>query len=71
MQLTTADFKKQLAQFIEFRGIDILLYLRDGSILELDKNRQIHGDMVIKNTRDGSEACVHIDDIIKADFYAA
>ena len=71
MQLTEENFKKQLTRFIEFRGIDIMLHLKDGSILELDKNRQIQGDLIIKRNRDGSESTVHMDDILKADFFAA
>lgn len=71
MKLTTEEFKKQLEQYIEFRGIDIILYLKDGNIIELDKNRQIEGDIIIKKGRDGVKASVRIDEIVKADFYAA
>ncbi len=71
MQVTTADFKKQLSRYIQFRGIDIILYLKDGSTLELDKNRQMEGDVVIKNGRDGIEKSVHVDEILKADFFTA
>ena len=71
MQLATDDFKKQLRQYIEFRGIDIVLHLRNGTTIELDKNRQIEGDVVIKNGREGVVASVHIDDVLKADFFAA
>lgn len=71
MKLSTVDFKKQLQQFIQFRGIDIILYLKDGSVLELDKNRQMEGDVVIKNGKDGIQTSVHIEEILKADFYAA
>lgn len=71
MKLAEKDFKKQLEQYIQFRGIDIVLYLKDGSTLELDKNRQIEGDVVIKNGRDGIERSIHLDEILKADFFAA
>lgn len=71
MQLATDDFKKQLRQYIEFRGIDIVLHLRNGTTIELDKNRQLEGDVVIKNGREGVVASVHIDDVLKADFFAA
>lgn len=71
MQLTEDNFKKQLGRFIEFRGIDIMLHLKDGTKLELDKNRQLQGDMIVKRNRDGSESAVHFDDILKADFFAA
>jgi len=71
VKLKTTDFKKQLQQYIQFRGIDIILHLKDGTTVELDKNRQMEGDVVIKNGRDGIQASVHIEDILKADFYAA
>ncbi len=71
MELKSDEFRKQLEQFIQFRGIDILLHLKDGTQMELDKNRQMEGDVVIKNGRDGIKASVHIDEIIKADFFAA
>ena len=71
MKLRTDEFKKQLSQYIQFRGIDIILHLKDGSVISLDKNRQMEGDVVIKNGRDGILASFHIDEIVKADFYAA
>ena len=71
MQLTTDDFKKQLQQYIDFRGIDIILYLKDGTLVELDKNRTMEGDVIIKNGREGVAASVHLEEIIKADFFAA
>ncbi len=71
MQLAENEFRKQLEQYIQFRGIDIVLYLKDGSTLELDKNRQMEGDVVIKNGREGIERSIHVDDILKADFFAA
>ncbi|MCB1174710.1 MAG: hypothetical protein KDK39_14165 [Leptospiraceae bacterium] len=71
MQLKDLEFKQQLTRFIEFRGIDIMLYLKNGTVLELDKNRQLEGDMVVQRNRDGSENAVHLDDIVKADFFAA
>jgi hypothetical protein len=71
MQLNSGEFKKQLQQYIGFRGIDIILYLKDGTVLELDKNRRMEGDVVIKNEKDGNLHSIHIDEILKADFYAA
>ena len=71
MQLTQDDFRKQLEQYIDFRGIDIVLYLKDGTLVELDKNRTMEGDVIIKNGREGVAASVHIEEIVKADFFAA
>ncbi|MCB1324274.1 MAG: hypothetical protein H7A21_03280 [Spirochaetales bacterium] len=71
LKLNSDHFKKQLQQFIQFRGIDIMLYLKDGTTIELDKNRQMDGDVVIKMGRDGVQASISLDEIVKADFFAA
>jgi len=71
MKLETKAFKKQLQQYIQFRGIDIILHLKDGSTLELDKNRKMEGDIVIRNSRDGRQSQIHIEEIVKVDFFAA
>ncbi len=71
MKLTDKEFKKQLQRFIPFRGIDIVLHLDDGSILELDKNRQLEGDYIVKKNRDIIEMSIPLKSIIKADFFAA
>ena len=71
MQLNNDEFKKQLMRYINFRGIDIVLHLKSGEVVELDKNRQIEGDHVIKSRRGGSDDSVHLDEILKAEFFAA
>jgi len=71
VKLHSSEFRKQLQQYIDFRGIDIVLYLKDGTVLELDKNRQMEGDVVIKNSREGIQASVRLDEITRAEFYAA
>ena len=65
------QFKKVLSRYVNYRGIDIILYLRDGSIVELDKNRRIEWECVIKNEREGVISRIELSDILKADFYAA
>ncbi|MCE9596336.1 MAG: hypothetical protein K8S54_00060 [Spirochaetia bacterium] len=71
MKLADNEFRKQLEQYIQFRGIDIILHLKDGTIIELDKNRKIDGDIVIRHNREGKKEGIHLEDIVKADFYAA
>ncbi|MBI3394255.1 MAG: hypothetical protein HY042_00295 [Spirochaetia bacterium] len=65
------EFKKQLEQYIQFRGIDIILHLKDGSVVELDKNRRLEGDHVVRHNIQGIPVTVHLEEIVKADFYAA
>ena len=71
MKLNEQDFKQQLRRFIPFRGIDIVLHLEDGSIMELDKNRQIEGDLILKKNRDAVESSIPIQEVVRAEFYAA
>ncbi len=71
MELEEQDFKQQLRRFIPFRGIDIVLHLEDGRVMELDKNRQIEGDTIIKKNRDSVEFSIPIQEVIRAEFYAA
>ncbi len=71
MQLKEDDFTQQLRRFIPFRGIDIVLHLEDGSILELDKNRQMEGNHILKKNRGTVEREIPLSEIVKAEFYAA
>ncbi|EMP08686.1 hypothetical protein LEP1GSC124_0210, partial [Leptospira interrogans serovar Pyrogenes str. 200701872] len=32
----TEKFKKTLARYIDYRGIDIVLHLKNGTVIELD-----------------------------------
>ncbi|EMK01611.1 hypothetical protein AB3N61_08555 [Leptospira sp. WS58.C1] len=64
-------FKDTLERYINYRGIDIILTLKDGTVIELDKNRKMNGDVVIKNGDFGIEAEIEISSIQKADFFAA
>ncbi|TGK04193.1 hypothetical protein EHQ53_03325 [Leptospira langatensis] len=64
-------FKNTLERYINYRGIDIILTLKDGTVIELDKNRRMDGDVVIKNGDFGIEATIEIAQIQKADFFAA
>jgi hypothetical protein len=65
------QFKDTLERYINYRGIDIILTLKDGTVIELDKNRKMNGNVVIKNGDFGIEAEIEISSIQKADFFAA
>ena len=71
MEPKTNQFKKVLSRYVNYRGIDIILYLKDGSVVELDKNRRIEGEFVIKNEKEGAISRIELSEILKADFYAA
>ena len=71
MELNQEDFKQQIRRFIPFRGIDIVLHLEDGSTLELDKNRQLKDDCILKKNRDNVEISIPIETVVRAEFFAA
>ena len=71
MEQTSPQFKKVLSRYVNYRGIDIVLYLKDGSVIELDKNRRIEGDFVIKNEKEGIVSRIELSNIQRADFFAA
>ena len=71
MKLSDQAFRERITRFIGYRGIDIVLFLKDGSSISLEKNRQIEGDYIHKQNRHGIEKSININDIIRADFYAA
>lgn len=67
---TNNKFKETLERYIGYRGIDIVLHLRDGKIVELDKNRKMEGEFVVGNLDEG-QVKISLQEIKKADFFAA
>lgn len=63
-------FKETLQRYIGYRGIDIVLHLKDGNVVELDKNRIMDGEFVVGNL-DAGQIRIAIQEIRKADFFAA
>lgn len=63
-------FRSTLERYIHYRGIDIVLHLKDGKVIELDKNRQMKDDVVIGNLADGIVQ-IPVSEIRSADFFAA
>jgi hypothetical protein len=67
---TSNKFKETLERYIGYRGIDIVLHLKDGNVVELDKNRIMDGEFVVGNL-DAGQIRIAIQEIKKADFFAA
>lgn len=67
---TNNKFKETLERYIGYRGIDIVLHLKDGNIVELDKNRKLDGEFVVGNLEQG-QVRINLQEIKKADFFAA
>lgn len=71
MDQVSPEFRKVLARYVSFRGIDIVLYLKDGQIIELDKNRKIEGNFIIRSPKKGQIEKISLSQIRKAEFFAA
>ncbi|WCL48071.1 hypothetical protein [Leptospira sp. GIMC2001] len=67
---TKNKFKETLERYIGYRGIDIVLHLKDGKVIELDKNRLMDGEFVVGHLEAG-QVRIAIQEIQKADFFAA
>ncbi|EKR62923.1 MULTISPECIES: hypothetical protein [Leptospira] len=71
MQEQGAKFKNQLERYINYRGIDIVLYLKDGSRVELDRNRKMVGEQVVYFPSKNLTSAVEIASISRAEFFVA
>ncbi|PJZ68369.1 hypothetical protein CH373_05940 [Leptospira perolatii] len=64
-------FKSQLERYVNYRGIDITLHLKDGSIIELDKNRKLVGEEIVYFPDKQTINRVPLTMISKADLFVA
>jgi hypothetical protein len=67
----STSFKKQLKKYLDIKGLDIIVYLRTGGSIELNKNRKLIKDEIIVKDKQDREQRIHISSIKSIDFYAA
>jgi hypothetical protein len=68
---TSNDFKTILEKYIAIRGLDIVVILKDGSEIELFKNREIVDDVIITLEKGKGEKKINLSDIKSVDLFAA
>ena len=68
---TSKNFKLMLKKYIAIRGLDIIVFLKDGSEVELFKNREIIDDIIITLENGKSEKRISLSDIKSVDMFAA
>ena len=68
---TSKDFKAMLQKYITIRGLDIIVLLKDGSEIELFKNREIIDDAIITLENGKGEKRISLSDIESVDMFAA
>ncbi|PJZ52542.1 hypothetical protein [Leptospira adleri] len=71
MQEQAAKFKSQLERYINYRGIDIVLHLKDGSRVELDRNRKLVGEQIVYFPTKNLTSAVELTSISRAEFFVA
>ncbi|EMJ93244.1 hypothetical protein [Leptospira alstonii] len=71
MQEQGAKFKSQLERYINYRGIDIVLHLKDGSRVELDRNRKMVGERIVYFPAKNLTGAVELASISRAEFFVA
>lgn len=67
----SSNFKKMLEKYIAIRGLDIVVILKDGSEVELFKNREIIDDVIITLEKGKGEKKISLSDIKSVDMFAA
>ncbi|EPG67052.1 hypothetical protein ACE5IS_07290 [Leptospira wolffii] len=69
--MVSSKFKEQMERYVNYRGIDIILHLKDGSVIELDKNRRLIGEEIVYFPEKSSPTKVPLTMIQKADLFVA
>lgn len=68
---TKNNFRKQLKKYISIKGLDIIVYLRDGKTIELNKNRSLVKDDIVLYDKNNKEMRIPISLIESVDLFAA
>ncbi|MEI7011611.1 hypothetical protein [Leptospira licerasiae] len=69
--MVSSKFKEQMERYVNYRGIDIILHLKDGSIIELDKNRRLVGEEIVYFPQKATPSKISLTMIQKADLFVA
>ncbi len=69
LKLSSKNFEKELLKYINFRGIEILIELVDGSMIHLNKNRTYEKGYIINFNKKGIEERIALKSIKRAEFF--
>jgi|GEM_PF-1674223 len=64
-------FKKLLKKYLEIKGLDIIIYLHNGRIIELDKSRTLVKNEIIVIDKNNKKVRIPLSKIKSVDLYAA
>ncbi len=65
------SFKSQLKKYLAIKGLDIVIYLHNGSMVELNKNRSLVKDDIVIYDKNNREMRIPISLIKAVDLFAA
>jgi hypothetical protein len=65
------NFKKLLKKYLSIKGLDIVVYLNDGAIIELNKNRALVKNEIIIKDKNDREFRIQLSSIKSVELYAA
>ncbi len=71
MAKKSKSFKDQLKKYLGIKGLDIVIYLHDGNVIELNKNRTIIKDDIVIIDKANREFRIPISLIKSVDLFAA
>ncbi|HRX15399.1 MAG TPA: hypothetical protein P5123_03715 [Spirochaetota bacterium] len=63
-------FKEMLDKYISIKGLDIVVHLKDGKSIELNKNRDLIEDEIVMFDKKNLETRIAIPDVSSIDLYA-
>ena len=60
-----------LKHYLSIKGLDIVIHLKDGNKIELNKNRSLDNDLIITKDRHNREVRISVNEIKSVDLFAA
>ena len=64
-------FKKLLKIYLEIKGLDIVIYLHNGKVIELNKNRKLIKNEIVIFDKNNKKIRIPLSKIKSVDLYAA
>ena len=68
---TSKNFITMLKKYLAIKGLDIVVILKDGSEIELFKNRELIDNVIITLEKGKGEKKINLSDIKSVDMFAA
>ena len=67
---TKHDFRTMLGKYTPIKGLDIIVYLKDGQKVELLKNREIQDETIVMFDKRNTVTAIPLNTIVSVDLFA-